>query len=64
MRVAVNQPTDPKFDLRTLSRALREGKIERKEYEAYLKSLPDDGKNAAEVIVFEEETNKKSLAFS
>ncbi len=39
---------DPRFwDVRTLQRRLRKGQITNKDYEKYLKSLPDvDGKKA------------------
>jgi len=43
-----------KYDLRILDRELRDGKISRKDYDAYLKSLPDDESRAEYVEVFEE----------
>lgn len=43
-----------KFDLRLVEREIREGKVDPKDYEAYLKKLPDDGQNAEYVEVFEE----------
>lgn len=46
---------DPKFDLRTLERSLREKTVEQKEMDKYLKSLPDESANAEEMKVFEEE---------
>jgi hypothetical protein len=42
------------FDLRTLDYSLEKGLISPKDYQKYLKSLPDDEK-LAEAIVFEEE---------
>lgn len=47
---------DPKFDLRTLERSLREKTVEPKEMDKYIKSLPDESANAEEMKVFEEET--------
>jgi hypothetical protein len=37
------------WDVRTLERKLRKGIINRKDYEKYLKSLPDRAENAAPV---------------
>jgi hypothetical protein len=46
-----------KFDVRIADRLLREGKISRKDYEAYLKSLPDEESRGEYVEVFEEESD-------
>jgi len=43
-----------KYDIRVLDRELREGKISHKDYEAYLKSLPDEESRGEYVEVFEE----------
>lgn len=50
---------DPKFDLRTLKRSLREGKITQKEVDDYVKKLSDEAQKAKEVVVFEEEAEGK-----
>jgi hypothetical protein len=42
------------YDLRTLEQFLRSGKISQKDYDAYLKSLPDSESNADYIEVFEE----------
>lgn len=40
---------DPAFDLRTLPRALREGRVSQKDLGDYLKKLPDEAKQAEEI---------------
>lgn len=50
---------DSKFDIRTLKANLRGGKLTHKEVAGYLKELPDESKNAEEVPLFEEKTQKK-----
>lgn len=50
---------DHKFDQRTLKRSLREGKVTQKEWEAYLKNLPDESRNAEPMTDLEEEEDKK-----
>ena len=59
------------FDLRTLRLNLREGKLKSKDYESYLKSLPNSESNAEYIEVYEEEVAhdeptqpEGSLAFS
>ena len=42
---------DKMFDVRTLERKLRRGLISRKDYEKFLKSLPDRGDNVTQVGV-------------
>jgi hypothetical protein len=42
---------DKTFDVRTLERKLRRGLISRKDYEKYLKGLPDRGENVTHVGV-------------
>lgn len=44
---------NPKFDLRTLPRSLREGKTTPKEVDHYLKNLPDEAKKSVELGVGE-----------
>lgn|GEM_PF-1991987 len=51
-----------KFDLRTIERLLREGTIEKKEYEEFLKKLPDDESNADYTDVYEENPEEKPRA--
>jgi len=46
---------DRKFDLRTLEFQLNRGELTQKEYDQYLKSVPDDEGNYNEVVVKEEE---------
>jgi len=59
-----------KFDLRTLSNGIRNNVIDEKEYEKYLKSLPDYAKNVDYIEVYEEpedllpEKNIGALTFS
>lgn len=45
---------DPKFDLRTLQRAIREGRITSKEAGDYLKKLPDEASHVHEIHLKEE----------
>lgn len=40
---------DPKFDLRTLPRALREKQITPQDFDGYLKKLPDEAQHAEEI---------------
>ena len=40
---------DRKFDVRTLERYLREGKVTREEYDEYVQNLPDLADKAATV---------------
>ena len=47
-----------KFDLRTLKRYLREGKITQKEWEAHLKNLPDESSKAEPLVMKDEEKRK------
>ena len=49
---------EPKFDLRTLNRALREGKITQKEADQYLKNLPDEAANAQEITLDKAEKSR------
>lgn len=46
---------DVKFDKRVVKKYIDKGALDSKEYDEYLKSLPDDAKNAEAVKVFEEE---------
>lgn len=43
------------FDNRIVNRSISRGQLDPKEYEAFLKSLPDESKNAGTIKVFEEE---------
>jgi hypothetical protein len=45
---------DRTFDIRTLDFQLQRGIITKKEYDQYLKSLPDDEGNYDEVVIHEE----------
>ena len=47
-----------KFDKRTIERNLREGSISAKEWEKYLKALPDVSDSAAPVLLDEEQEGK------
>lgn len=53
---------DQKWDLRTLKGNLRQGKTTQKEYEAYLKGLPNEATKVREIDVFEEEKSKLTFA--
>ncbi len=53
-----------KFDLRTRNGSLRNGSLTKEELQKFLKSLPDESKNAEEVPVFEEATNGSEPTFS
>jgi hypothetical protein len=46
--------TEQSFDLRTLDSQLQRGIITQKEYEQYLKSLPDDEGNYEEAVITED----------
>jgi hypothetical protein len=48
-----------KFDLRVIERHLREETIEKKEYEDFLKKLPDDASNADYTEAYEENPEEK-----
>ena len=50
------------FDLRTLERHLRQNPELRKEYEKYLKELPNETDNAEEVKVYEEEAAQMTFS--
>lgn len=50
---------DLKFDLRLVPRFLREGKLKQKDFEAYLKKLPDESENV-EYINLEEPVEEES----
>ncbi len=54
------------FDTRTVERTMREKKLTPKEVSDYLKSLPDESKNAEEVRMFDEEKKapSKRLTFA
>jgi len=47
-------PEERKFDLRMLERRLSKGELDAKEYEAFLKKLPNDETNAEYIDVCEE----------
>lgn len=51
---------DSQFDLRTLNRSLREGKITSKEVDHYLKGLPDEAKKSEEIAVCEPPPAKRT----
>lgn len=51
-----------KFDKRIVHKAIARGNIDPKEYEEFLKSLPDESKNSEVQKVFSEEEN--TLNFS
>ena len=45
------------FDVRTVKKAIDRGQVDPKEYAEYLKSLPDESKNAEVLKVFQEDEN-------
>lgn len=45
------------FDNRTVKKYINKGLITDKDYEEFLKSLPDESKNADKIKAFEEEEN-------
>jgi hypothetical protein len=51
-----DEPTLDRFDLRTLEHMLRSGTITKKDYEAYLKKLPNSESNAEYVEIEEEQS--------
>ncbi len=59
-----NRFEEHKFDQRTIRRSLREGKITQKEWEAYLKSLPDETNKSTPIVVAEETGKKPARAES
>lgn len=51
----MTKPRDEQlYDLRTLEQFLRSGKINHKEYESFMKSLPNSESNADYIEVYEE----------
>jgi len=50
-----------KFDKRILELELRSKKISKKEYESYLKSLPDSEPNAEWIEIAEDETQPETI---
>lgn len=46
------------FDIRVYERYIKEGNITRKDYESYVKSLPDVKDKAETLVVEEEKTGK------
>lgn len=49
------------YDVRTIERYLREGKITKNEYEAYLKNLPDMIDESCPLIIDDEPTGELEL---
>ena len=41
-----------RYDTRLVDRYLREGKVGRKDFESYIKSLPDDGARSEEIEIY------------
>lgn len=52
--MASKHQDEKQYDLRVVERRLRHGQLDSKEYEAYLKALPDDEAKADWVEVYEE----------
>lgn len=52
--MATKNPDAKQFDLRVIERRLAKGQTDPKEYEAYLKGLPDDEAKATWIEVYEE----------
>ncbi len=55
---------DREFDLRTLEASLRKGLITEKDYQKYLKDLPDENNNVEAIEWEEEEQAEGKLTFS
>jgi len=56
-RKEITEQSDFKYDKRLLDRYLRIGRVDKKDYEAYLKKLPDDESKGEYMEVFEEESD-------
>ncbi|MBT3182174.1 MAG: hypothetical protein HN337_06690 [Deltaproteobacteria bacterium] len=54
MKNETNISEEVKFDNRLIKRLIREGKIDKQEYETYLKGLPDEENNVNYIDVYEE----------
>lgn len=54
---------EKQFDLRTVERRIAKGEIDPKDYESYLKSLPDDEKNYELRQVYEEPPPEEATPF-
>ncbi|MFH0799702.1 MAG: hypothetical protein V2A66_05930 [Pseudomonadota bacterium] len=55
MTAKTQQETEAlQYDLRVIEHRTRKGELDPKEYEAYLKKLPDDEANAEYIEVYEE----------
>lgn len=56
------------YDTRLIERSLRTGKLDPKEYEAFLKKLPDEEANAHYIETFEQDptaaTSPETLTFT
>ena len=48
---------DAKFDVRMIKRSISRGTVDPKEYEEYLKNLPDESGNAEVQKVYSEDEN-------
>lgn len=59
-----NKMTDEmKFDLRVIERKIGKGEIDSKEYEAFLKKLPNDEAHAEYIDVFEETSGEERTPY-
>ena len=47
-----------RFDYRLLEQRVRAGKVDKKDYQAFIKSLPDSESNADFIEVYEEEVQE------
>ncbi|OQA60504.1 MAG: hypothetical protein BWY40_00940 [bacterium ADurb.Bin270] len=47
-----------KFDVRVSEKLLQDGTLDTKDYEKYLKELPDESANMSYISVFDEETEQ------
>lgn len=53
---------DQMFDKRTIKKSVERGVLDPKEYEEFLKSLPDESKNVESLKVFVEDENVLSFS--
>ena len=53
-KMTTKKSDDRQYDLRVVERRLTKGQLDQKEYEAFLKNLPDEAAGAEYLDVFEE----------
>lgn len=52
--MTTKESNEMKYDVRTIERRLRKGELDAKEYEAFLKHLPNDEARVTYIEVYEE----------